>query len=377
MRTQDLASLPLSPDEAETLSRFGFDLETWSRLQKLLAAGEFPLDRNQLREPIAPPAPSDLTPWPDTGTSAALEDERLGQEALAQGRVAVCVLNGGMATRFGGKVKGVVEVVDGLSFLALKLGDVARAPGRVTTFLMNSFATERDTRDHLEKNSHFGLDPKTVHSLTQRISIRLTPQGDVFKDERGRASLYAPGHGDLFEVLAGSTAFTEFVAHGGKIVLVSNVDNLAATLSPRVIGAHLRAGNAVTVEVAPRAPNDKGGAPARVRGRVEVLEGFRFPPSFDIAQIPVFNTNTMLVDVAAVRADYPLTWFRADKTVDGRQAVQFERLMGEVTAFASSTFLAVPRDGPEGRFMPVKTPEDLITVRPAVRERFGRARKAY
>jgi hypothetical protein len=104
---------------------------------------------------------------------------------------------------------------------------------------------------------------------------------------------------------------------------------------------------------------------------VEVLEGFRFPKDFDIARIPVFNTNTMIVDVTAVRADYPLTWFRADKIVDGRPAVQFERLMGEITSFCDATYLTVPRDGPEGRFMPIKTPADLEALRPELRARFA------
>ena len=37
--------------------------------------------------------------------------------------------------------------------------------------------------------------------------------------------------------------------------------------------------------------------------------------SFAIEQVPVFNTNTLLIDTTAVRPDYPLTWFRADRTI--------------------------------------------------------------
>ncbi len=375
MTKDDLSALRLTSAQEQLLKRYGFDYQTFERLRSQLAAGEFPPERNQLHEAIEAPEPSELEPWPKTGTEQAEADEALGAEALAAGQVAVAILNGGMATRFGGQVKGVVEVMDGSSFLALRLSDVARAAPVVPTFLMNSFATLEGTREHLEENRYFGLDRNNVHLLTQRISIRLTPQAEILRDSRGRASLYAPGHGDLFEVLSESAAFADFAKNGGKVVLVSNVDNLAANLAPRVIGAHLRIGRPVTVEVAERALHDKGGAPARVRGRLQVLEGFRFPTGFDIASIPVFNTNTMLLHPEAVRADYPLTWFRADKNVDGRQAVQFERLMGEVTAFVDSAFLHVHRDGPEGRFMPVKTPEDLINLRPAVRDRFGRARK--
>jgi UTP--glucose-1-phosphate uridylyltransferase len=364
-----LEALGLSKDERALLDEYGFDAATFERLRDDLAAGKFPPERNTTTHSVAPPAPDDLVAWPEKDSDPAREWAELGEQAIAAGRVGAVILNGGMATRFGGQVKGVVEVLDGRSFLDLKLSRIARA-GTIPTFLMNSFATAEATREHLETNRYFGLDPANVHLLAQRISLRLDRHGDRFRDERGQPGYYAPGHGDVFEVVAESEAFARFRDGGGRIVMVSNVDNLGATLNTKVIGAHIAAGRAVTVEVAPRASGDKGGAPVRHRGRVEVLEGFRFPKDFDISTVPVFNTNTLIVDVDGMRPDYDLTWFRADKAVNGRTVVQFERLMGEVTAFVESTYLSVPRDGPEGRFLPVKTPDDLVTVRPAVRLRF-------
>jgi UTP--glucose-1-phosphate uridylyltransferase len=61
-----------------------------------------------------------------------LELERLGSDAIARGRVAVAVLNGGMATRFGGDVKGIIPAVGGRTFLELKLGQARRLGGRVS-----------------------------------------------------------------------------------------------------------------------------------------------------------------------------------------------------------------------------------------------------
>ena len=276
-----------------------------------------------------------------------------------------------MATRFGGRVKGVVEVVGGLSFLAIKLQAIAKAAGPIQVFLMNSFATDADTRAHLQKNKYFGLDPARVHIVSQNISLRLSAQGKIFRDAAGHVSFYAPGHGDLLEALATSPAYKAFVQGGGALVQISNVDNLGATVEPRVLGAHIEAGQEVTVEVASREGGDSGGAPVRRNNRVEVLEGFRFPQSFDVSTLPVFNTNSFIMQASAVRPDTPLTWFRADKKVGETPVVQFERLLGEVTSFVSSHYLLVPRQGPEGRFMPVKTPDDIEAVRPAVKARFG------
>lgn len=370
MLTTGEPAVRLRPDEEALLNRYGFAAATFARLRARLAAGEFPPEQNQVTQPIAPPASNDLLAWPAPKSASSKEWIAAGMEAMQKGQVAAAILNGGMATRFGGVVKGVVEVLGGQSFLGLKLRDIARAPGQTQVFIMNSFATEEDTRKHLEENRWFGLSPENVHLVSQRISMRLTTSGEIARTTDGRASFYAPGHGDIFEVLAESAAFERFVNSGGRVVTVSNVDNLAATFSPKVVGGHLTAGRPVTVEVAPRNAGDKGGAPVRVQGRLVVLEGFRFPTGFDISSIPVFNTNTLTVDAAAVRPDYDLTWFRVDKDAGGRRVVQFERLMGEVTSFVDSTFLEVPRVGAEGRFLPVKTPDDLVAIRPVVKDRF-------
>jgi UTP--glucose-1-phosphate uridylyltransferase len=111
--------------------------------------------------------------------------------------------------------------------------------------------------------------------------------------------------------------------------------------------------------VAPKWPGDAGGAPALVDGKVWVIEGFRFPADFDQEQIPVFNTNTFTVNADALTKDYELTPCYVRKTVEGRDAVQFETLVGELTRFLSSQYAKVNRAGKSSRFFPIKTPQDL------------------
>lgn len=367
MNLHDLSPWGLREGDLHLLTKYGFKKKDFMNLHNDLRRGAFPPTRNQVREILEIPENRDFLPF-ETNDPEALT---IGIDAISQGKVAACILNGGMATRFGGVVKGVVEVWRGLSFLGLRLRDIARLQRPVPVFLMNSFATQDATREHLEKNNYFGLQPTSVHLLTQRIAPRLTPDGQLFLDSQGAPSFYAPGHGDLFEVLAESPDYQTFVARGGQQVFVSNVDNVGATLNPTVLGAHLRTKQPVTVEVAQRDPGDKGGAPVRRNQRIEVLEGFRFPESFDITAIPVFNTNTMWITTASILADYPLTWFRVDKEVQGRPAVQFERLMGEVTSFVNSAYLKVPREGVQTRFLPVKTPQDLAAVQSLVAKLFA------
>jgi len=75
-----------------------------------------------------------------------------------------------------------------------------------------------------------------------------------------------------------------------------------------------------------------------------------------------------VIDVDVLERRYPLTWLYVEKDVEGRKAVQLERLVNELSAFLPTTYLLVPREGPRSRFVPVKTPEDLEQARPQLRE---------
>ena len=179
--------------------------------------------------------------------------------------------------------------------------------------------------------------------------------------------MYAPGHGDLFQAVRRSGTLEAMRERGVRIVTISNVDNLGARVDPVVVGAHLAGGRPLTCEVA-RKEGDMGGAPVRVEGRLQLVEGPRFPPSFDQELAPVFNTNTALFDIDALDEDYDLTWLYVQKTVEGRDAVQLERLYHEVSALVPAQFLEVPRRGPRGRFLPIKTPADLERAEADLRE---------
>lgn len=358
--------LDLDVETRATLDRYGFDEAAFERLRARVARGDLSPESNVVTGPVEPPAPGDVTVLPSPGEAAYEADRKEGIDALRAGRVAAIVLNGGMATRFGGVVKGVVEAVDGRSFLEIKLAETAELAdalgARIRTAVMNSFATDEATRAFVTER---GLPEPRF--FTQFVSLRLCPDGSLFLGEDGRPSLYGPGHGDLLDAVRGSGLLDELAAAGVTTVAVSNVDNLGARLDPVVIGAHLRAGRPLTIEVA-RKEGDVGGAPVRVGGRLMMLEGPRFPAGFDQDSVPVFNTNTALVELDALREPVDLTWLYVEKTVDGRPAVQLERLYHELSAFVPTTFLDVPRSGPRGRFFPIKAPDDLVASQDRLRE---------
>lgn len=356
----------LRPETVAILERFGFDVDRFESLQARVAAGELTAASNVVTGAVEPPQADDLTPLPEPGTDTWSDIQEAGLDAIAAGRVAQVVLAGGMATRFGGVVKGAVDALEGRSFLEWKLGETARLAGaigaEIPVALMTSFATDEQTRAHTASRNL----PQPL-SFSQFVSLRLTPDGELFHEQDGSPSLYGPGHGDLFEALRASRTLAELRARGVEVVCVSNVDNLGARIDPVVVGAHITRARPVTIEVA-RKEGDMGGAPARLDGRVVLLETTRFPPGFDHDEIPVFNTNTALIDLEALDRAYDLTWLYVEKAVDGRTAVQLERLYHEITVFVPTTYLVVPRSGPRGRFFPIKTPADLEHSRTALRE---------
>jgi UTP--glucose-1-phosphate uridylyltransferase len=84
-------------------------------------------------------------------------------------------------------------------------------------------------------------------------------------------------------------------------------------------------------------------------------------------QVPVFNTNTLLVEAGALDAlDMAWTYIEVEKKIDGRPALQFERLLGEITAGLQATFARVPREGERARFLPVKDVPELERRRPEI-----------
>ena len=354
--------LALDDDTARVLQRFGFDSIPFESLRERLRSGQgaSSAEENRIAGSVEPPRPADIGHLPPSGSAKRAALEAKGLEALRRGEVGAVVLAGGMATRFGGVVKASVKVLGDRSFLDLKLCDARaaarRSGGRVPVFPMTSFATH----EAIERLAAAHRDAATpLHCFHQFVSLRLTPEGDLFRTPDGKVSPYAPGHGDFPFAFRSSGALARFRRGGGRVLFLSNVDNLTATLDPAIIGAHLESGAEVTVEVADKAPGDKGGAPARVDGRAQIVESFRFPAGFDQDRIPVFNTNTLLFDAEALDRDFDLTWFAVEKEVEGRRVVQFERLVGQLTAFLRARFLRVERRGRGARFQPVKTPEDL------------------
>jgi UTP--glucose-1-phosphate uridylyltransferase len=228
---------------------------------------------------------------------------------------------------------------------------------------MTSDATDAPIRKALADRDA----PAEVATFRQGLALRLDPDGRLFRDTRGAPSTYATGHGDFLDAVRGAGLLDEFRDRGGKVVLIANLDNLGASLDLAYAGAFLEDTAQLMVEVCRKEEGDRGGVPVEVEGRMQVLEEFRLPTGFDASTVPVFNTNTMWARVEALTGlSVPWHWFVVEKQVDGRPAIQFERLLQELTAVLDTKYVEVPRTGKEARFLPVKDPAELDRRRSAL-----------
>lgn len=366
----------LSAPQLSFLQQYGFDADLQRRWQGDIASGRLCKAANLVSGPLAAPPTADLQTLPPVGSAAWLELDRIGRDAIQKGQLGVVILNGGMATRFGGVVKGVVPVLgEKRSFLALVVEDahaIERATGgRVPLFLMNSFATDASTKAHFAAHGNFGAVADRITHFTQFIALRMEKNGDLFLLANGEPSPYGPGHGDFPGAFRHAGHLRSFLASGGRYLIVRNVDNLGARIDPVILGQHIQSGRDATVELAPKWKGDAGGAPYHYQGRTQLIEGLRFPAGFDADIVDVFNTNTLLFTAPAIDRDFELGRYYVEKDVEGRKAVQIEHLIGELTAHLSTNFLRVSRSGHSTRFLPVKTPEDLKAIRADIEAIYG------
>ncbi len=333
------------------------DRDRIERTRVEIAAGSIGKRQNRITGRIEPARLQDLDRL-GLFTESELESySELGGRALEAGEVAAAVLNGGMATRFGGAVKGMVPVLGERTFLELKL-EQARNLSPAPFVIMNSFATSAAT-EHFLGEKKLGADTRT---FLQGLSLRLTPSGDIFRDRSGAVSPYAPGHGDFADFVRESGTLALLRDRGVRLLVLSNIDNLGAVLDPTIVGYHIAHESPLTVEVTESVPGDAGGAPAFVDGGLQVVESFRWPEGFDTESLEVIATNTFVISVELLAEPHPLTWFYVEKDVEGRTAVQMERLINELSAHAPTNYLVTPRSGPRGRFFPTKTKQDLENI---------------
>jgi UTP--glucose-1-phosphate uridylyltransferase len=327
-------------------------------------------------------ASTDLEPAADVPTLSELSEAH-GAEALE--RVAVIKLNGGLATTMGLRSpKSLVAAREGHSFLDIIIGQTLalrrRYEIRLPLLLMNSEATRKQTLEALTR--HPELDSDLPLEFMQSVIPKLDAEAlaPVSWPQAPELEWAPPGHGDVYGVLRSSGTLAALLDQGFQHAMISNSDNLGATVDARIAGFVSAEQIPFLMEVVEGTEAErKGGHIARRRadGQLVLREVAQTPPededSFrDFRRWRYYNTNNLWIDLRALEEtldrsggvlELPLIVNR--KTVDPRDSssppvLQLESAMGAaIGSFAGARLLCVPRT----RFVPVKTTNDLLVLR--------------
>ncbi|MEM7152339.1 MAG: UTP--glucose-1-phosphate uridylyltransferase [Myxococcota bacterium] len=293
-----------------------------------------------------------------------------GESALQSGRVARVVLNGGMATRFGGGAKGVVPVVPerpDASFLACIVASAYRFSVQTPVVLMHGEHTAEPSEAHLQRLDWLGLAPQARHRVIQPTLPRLDPDGQPLTPADAPWARASTGHGALVRALRETGLGQTLLQRGVQTLFVSNVDNVGACLDPVLLGFHLAQvdrGAAMTAEAIAR-PAERVGSfiAAGPRGWPVVIEDFRLDPVAAARPFTHCSINNLWIELPALLAAPPLAWHLVPKTIDAdggsRPVLQFEQLVGQLSDFLPTAVIEVGAE----RFLPIKSRSDLHTHR--------------
>jgi UTP--glucose-1-phosphate uridylyltransferase len=347
-------------------------IATFAHYYDLLERGETGLIPEDTIEPI------------DMERLADVEvDDADAADAIAH--TVVIKLNGGLGTSMGmDRAKSLLCVGRGLSFLdvmarqILHLRQQYDAP--LPLLFMNSFRTSADTLDAVGRYEDLAIEGLPLEFL-QNKEPKLLVDGLVPASFPKDPDLEwcPPGHGDIYPALRGSGMLDQLIDAGFRYAFVSNSDNLGAVLDPRILAWLAGSGAPFLMEVADRTASDrKGGHLARRRsdGGLILREIAQTPDEDvdtfqDVERHRYFNTNTLWIDLHALRdvlgddgvIDLPMIVNR--KTVDpsdksSTAVIQLETAMGAaIGVFDGAAAMRVPRS----RFVPVKTTNDLLSLR--------------
>lgn len=304
------------------------------------------------------------------------------REALS--KTVILKLNGGLATSMGmAHAKSLLQVTQGKRFIDIISQQIRWARKeyqvKLPLLLMNSFRTREDSLAALDADLQVpGLPLDFLQSKEPKL--RVDDLEPIEWPENPALEWCPPGHGDIYTCLQDQGLVKKLLAQGYRYLATSNADNLGSYPHPKIAAWFAQSGAPYAPEVCIRTAADrKGGHLARrISDGHLILRDTAQTPAEDMHFFTdefrhrLFHTNNLWFNLEALDqlleerdgiAGLPL--IRNQKNVDPTDSstplvYQLETSMGAIVeAFAGAQPILVPRE----RFLPVKTTNDLLTIR--------------
>lgn len=342
----------------ELLLSCGFDPEAHERIREDLRAGLTGLSQNRLPSStvLEDVSPTEIL---NSVRDATEHDMAAGQQALADGEVAIVSLAAGAGSRWT-EGAGVVKALHPFCKLAgrhrsfvethlaksRKIGaDYGTCPAHVFT---TSYLTHGPIEDALKANGNYQF-PGPLHlSIGRSIGLRLVPmvrdlrfsyeettcqtlderkqkmresiqdalmnwarsagEGSDYRDNLPAQCLHPVGHWfEIPNLLLNGTLLRLIQERPGlRTLLLHNIDTVGVNPDPATLGLHRKSGAALTFEVIERRIDDRGGGLAKVGGRIRLVEGLALPRESDEYGLSYYNTLTTWIEIDLLLALFGL-----------------------------------------------------------------------
>ena len=206
----------------------------------------------------------------------------IGEQLLADGKVAVITVAGGQGSRLGfDHPKGMFPigpVTDRTLFQIFAEQIVARQKMYdcvIPWLIMTSSATHDETVDFFDQHSFFGLSQDNVKFFQQGSMPAVdAATGKLLLKTKSSLCLSPDGHGGLVTALKESGLLDEMKTAGIQHFFYHQVDNPTAILcDPELIGLHHGQQSELTTNVVEKSsPTERMGVLVDINGRTEIIE---------------------------------------------------------------------------------------------------------
>lgn len=212
--------------------------------------------------------------------------EKIGENSIKNGELAVCSMAGGQGTRLGfngpkatymldiGKPTSIFEI------MTKKLQDAQEKFGvLINWYIMTSEQNNDETIAFFEKNNYFGYDKDYIKFFKQGELPLLDENGKIILKEKNEIFMAPDGNGGIFRALGTSGILDDMKKNGVKYLAVGNVDNILIYMAdPLAVGLMIEK-NAKILSKSFMKPrwDGKWGVFCKMDGKLRVIEYIETP----------------------------------------------------------------------------------------------------
>lgn len=360
------------------------NLKELERLLQELVLNE---TKSESRPQSLQPAPFIAAPQHEGDSQAWAQAERLGAEALRDGRVAAFTVAGGQGTRLGfDGPKGTYPITPVKSktlfqvFAEKILAASRRYETSIPWFIMTSEANHEQTIHFFLENEFFELGEMNCHFFKQGRMPAVDLNGKILLEAPDSIALSPDGHGGSLRALVRSGSLERMKEMGIDIISYFQVDNpLLRPIDPAFIGFHIEHGSQLSSKMVGKAfPQEKVGVFCLRDGNLEIIEYSDLPEKLLLETEPSTESlryqagsiaihllsRDFVLQVGGDDARFSLPFHRADKKVesinsegrpvmpDSPNGIKFEMFVFDALQFANNPIVVETLR--EEEFSPVK-----------------------